>query len=186
MLRQLIVVVALLALADRADAARNVLAKDSEIVETQLATLCKRLGFTVTVQPDRPSTIAWENARFGMSKKSFILLKSVFPSGLGKDHFYRFKIWEESFPDSIFARTRLDSMAVMPPRLGVEGEYVYGLQRSYQVRNRVVSIQTDVFAYMAKAEQMAKSLRRLEDIPEGGNKVRILDSIAKALRKPSE
>jgi hypothetical protein len=143
-----------------------------------------RLGFKVTEKPDRASTIAWEKTRFGMMEKSSFFLKSKFPSALGKDHFYRFTIWSESFSDSGQARTRLDSMHVMPPKLNIESQYVYGLRNGYRIGNRVVFVQTDVAAYSAKVDQLTNVLLKLESIGDPGLRNRALDSLSKVLRKP--
>jgi hypothetical protein len=153
---------------------------------SNLAPMCMRLGFKVTEKPDRASTIAWEKTRFGMLEKSSFFLKSKFPSALGKDHFYRFTIWSESFSDSGQARTRLDSMHVMPPKLSIEAQYVYGLRNGYRIGSRVVFVQTDVAAYSAKVDQLTIALLKLESIGEPGLRNRALDSLSEALRKPDK
>ena len=150
---------------------------------SDLATVCSQLGFKVSEKPDRVTTVLWEKSRFGMLEKTSLLLKSKFPSSLGKDHFYRFTLWSETFPDSIQARNRLDSMDAMPPKLNIEAQYVYGLQKGYRIGSRVVFIQTDVMAYFAKVEQLRDGLFKLESIKEPRQRNRTLDSLSKALRK---
>lgn len=150
-----------------------------------LAPLCKRLGFNVTEKPDRATTVEWEKNRFGMVSKSSFFLKSKFPSGLSRDHFYRFTVWSETFPDSVQARIRLDSISVMPPKLRIEAQYVYGLQEGYQFGNRVVFVQTDVSAYTKKVGQLKNALRNLEGTVSLGVRNRMIDSLSKVLRMPN-
>ena len=158
--------------------------RDSSFI--RLLVVYPRLGFLVSKMQSRIPPTQWEQERFGVLSKNSVFIKSLFPSGLGKDHFYRFTITEETFEDSAHAKTRLDSLRVDPPDLSVEQRFLFPLRRGYQLKNSVVTIHTDVSAYKPKMEQLRDCLRRIDAQNFPKQRKRILDSVSVAIRKPLE
>ena len=158
--------------------------KDSTAI--RLLPIYTKLGFAVTKAQVHLPISEWERNRYGTLSKNSIFIKSRFPSGLGKDHFYRFTITEESFPDSLHAKQRLDSLWVEPPGLHTEESFVFPLCRGYWIRNSVVTVQTDVSAYKAKMGQLRDCIREIDSRPSLSNRKGLIDSVARALKKPLE
>jgi hypothetical protein len=160
---------------------KTVTIQDSVSLDWLTRAEADKLGFEVKSSA-RISPTIWEKEKLGLLDKHKTILKSTFPSHLGRTSYYRFIIEEETYPDSASAKFRLDNLRIRPPKLSPDDWKNFPLRRGIQQSNRVIVVWTDVTAYKRKLEEMKNALEALSSTPDPEMRIQLLDSLESALR----
>jgi hypothetical protein len=120
----------------------------------------KALQYTIKSPVESIALNNWERDSLNIIKKRALKIKSSKPVKNGSSTWYRFTIYEESFPDSIVAEMRMQKLFIKPPSLSGEQLKLFPLRRGFRCNNKVFLITTDAAIFKQELERLSLLLQK--------------------------
>ena len=112
-------------------------------------------------QRHEPMPTKWEQETFKLQGKKSIFVKHKTPMPEEANTYYRFTLTEESYPDEMRAKHRLENLFQKPPDFDEQERYSFGLRKGYRHHRFVYVIETDALLFEKELQRLARELEKV-------------------------